>query len=68
MLQPFVWDKKLHKEGLQNLSSREKKNLVKRKQESNKIELEKVKKQRMQREKEREVSYCLVIILFRILF
>ena len=41
---------------------------MKRKQESNKIELEKVKRQRMQREKEREVPICLLKVLFVFFF
>ena len=42
LLDTFVWHKKLEKEGLQDLAASQKKDLIRRKQDSNKIELEKV--------------------------
>ena len=42
LLDTFVWHKKLEKQGLQDLATSEKKQLIKQKQESNKIELAKV--------------------------
>ncbi|TRY63850.1 hypothetical protein TCAL_01833 [Tigriopus californicus] len=50
----FKWDKKLQKEGLDKLDERELKKLERLKREKQRQELEKVKTQRMYREKERE--------------
>ncbi|CAK8689560.1 splicing factor Cactin-like [Clavelina lepadiformis] len=55
LLDTFVWHKKLEKEGLQDLAASQKKDLIRRKQDSNKIELEKVKQQRLERERERQL-------------
>lgn len=54
LLVPFIWHKKLENDGLDHLTAKKKKALIKRKQESNKLELEKVKRQRLEREKERQ--------------
>jgi len=42
LLETFVWNKKLEKEGLHDLDMHEKKKLIFQKQEKNKIELAKV--------------------------
>jgi len=54
LLVPFVWHKKLEQQGLNHLSAKEQKSLIKAKQECNKKELEKVKRQRLERERERQ--------------
>merc|ERR1712136_283862 len=54
LLETFVWHKKLEEDGLNHLAPNQKKSLMKSKQEANKIELAKVKQQRMERERERQ--------------
>nr|CAB3226592.1 cactin [Phallusia mammillata] len=54
LLETFVWNKKLEKEGLKDLDLHEKKKLIFQKQEKNKIELAKVKQLRLERERERQ--------------
>uniref|UniRef100_H2YJA4 Splicing factor Cactin n=1 Tax=Ciona savignyi TaxID=51511 RepID=H2YJA4_CIOSA len=54
LLNTFVWHKKLEKQGLTHLPDEQKKKMIKQKQESNKIELAKVKQQRLERERERQ--------------
>ncbi|KAK9502890.1 hypothetical protein O3M35_011577 [Rhynocoris fuscipes] len=54
LLSTFVWSKKLAKEGLIGVSRDELERQNRRKQEENKIELEKVKKRRQEREQERQ--------------
>lgn len=50
----FVWSKKISKEGKETLDHEEIHQMTKKKMEENRIELEKVKKRRLEREKERE--------------
>lgn len=54
LLDTFVWHKKLDQQGLKNLSVIEKKKIMHRKQDTNKVELAKVKQQRLEREHERQ--------------
>ncbi|XP_055604371.1 splicing factor Cactin [Uranotaenia lowii] len=51
---PFMWNKKLEKQGLKNLSRKELELLNRKKQQENVIELEKLKKRRMEREHQRQ--------------
>ncbi|XP_055629354.1 LOW QUALITY PROTEIN: splicing factor Cactin [Toxorhynchites rutilus septentrionalis] len=51
---PFVWRKKLEKQGLNDLSRKELEVLNRRKQQENVIELEKLKKRRLEREHQRQ--------------
>ncbi|XP_039253624.2 splicing factor Cactin-like [Styela clava] len=53
LLDTFVWHKKLDQQGLKNLSVIEKKKIMHQKQDVNKVELAKVKQQRLERERER---------------
>ena len=50
----FVWDKKLVKTGLAKFSADELKHVTAQRVEENKTELEKLKKQRLERERQRE--------------
>lgn len=50
----FVWQKKLEKHGLKNLSRKELEALNRKKQQENIIELEKIKKRRLEREHQRQ--------------
>ncbi|ELU18660.1 hypothetical protein CAPTEDRAFT_161063 [Capitella teleta] len=54
LLDTFVWSKKLQKEGMTDIENDKIEKLQKMKMMENKIELEKVKKRRLEREKERE--------------
>ncbi|CAB0008248.1 unnamed protein product [Nesidiocoris tenuis] len=54
LLSTFVWSKKLAKDGLAEVTNEELERLNRRKQEENKLELEKVKKRRQEREQERQ--------------
>ncbi|OXU24305.1 hypothetical protein TSAR_007373 [Trichomalopsis sarcophagae] len=54
LLQPFVWGKKLEKEGLLEVSREQLEMRNRYKQEENKRELEKVKKRRQERELQRQ--------------
>ena len=54
LLQPFVWGKKLEKEGLLEASREQLEMRNRHKQEENKRELEKVKKRRQERELQRQ--------------
>lgn len=54
LLQPFVWGKKLEKEGLLEVSREQLEMRNRYKQEENKRELEKVKKRRQEREMQRQ--------------
>ena len=51
---PFVWKKKLEKSGMTNVSSKKLAKLTAQRVEDNKNELEKLKRQRLERERERE--------------
>lgn len=53
LLNTFVWHKKLDQDGLKDLPVEEKKKVMRRKQEVNKVELAKVKQLRHERERER---------------
>lgn len=50
----FVWQKKLEKQGLKNLSRKELEALNRKKQQENVIELEKLKKRRLEREHQQQ--------------
>ncbi|XP_062544045.1 splicing factor Cactin [Armigeres subalbatus] len=50
----FVWQKKLEKQGLKNLSRKELEALNRKKQQDNVIELEKLKKRRLEREHQQQ--------------
>ncbi|XP_053684259.1 splicing factor Cactin [Sabethes cyaneus] len=50
----FVWQKKLEKQGLKNLSRKELEVLQRKKQQENLIELEKLKKRRLEREHQQQ--------------
>lgn len=54
ILSTFVWNKKLSKEGLTNVTREELERRNREKQMENKAELEKVKQRRLERERERE--------------
>ncbi|CAH1114335.1 unnamed protein product [Psylliodes chrysocephalus] len=54
LLSSFVWNKKLSKEGIKNVSQQDIEARNRLKQEENKRELEKVKKRRLERELERQ--------------
>ncbi|GFO45316.1 Cactin-like [Plakobranchus ocellatus] len=54
LLDTFVWTKKLEKEGIRDLSAEQIQALSRSKMLHNKVELEKVKKRRLEREREQE--------------
>ncbi|KAL4237947.1 hypothetical protein ACF0H5_002657 [Mactra antiquata] len=54
LTETFVWSKKISKEGKETLDHEEIHQLTKKKMEENRVELEKVKKRRLERERERE--------------
>ncbi|GFS23118.1 cactin-like [Elysia marginata] len=54
LLDTFVWTKKLEKEGIRDLSGEQIQALSRSKMLHNKVELEKVKKRRLEREREQE--------------
>lgn len=53
LLETFVWHRKFNKDGLSNVNPEELERQNKLKQEENRVELEKVKKRRLEREQER---------------
>lgn len=54
LTETFVWSKKISKEGKEALDHEQIHQLTKKKMEENRVELEKVKKRRLERERERE--------------